>query len=654
MTAQPATPDDRALRQLVLANADGILVVAPDGVIRFANAASARMLRPAGTDLVGTEFGHPLVAGESTEIEIPETGLLLDMRLSPLEWLDGPALLVSLRDISERRLAERVRDQLAAIVESSVDAIIWLDTDCLIRSWNRGAENLYGYDRSEVLGRPIALIAATGTTEERQRRLARVLQGHVEQFETRARRRDGTEVDVAVTDSPIRDEVGQVTGIARVARDISQRKLMEAELAFLAERDPLTGLYNRRRMNEELSQLCARAARYHEPAGLLIGDIDNFKHINDSLGHAVGDEVIKAVTHVLQSHLRDTDLLARPGGDEFAVLLPHTDTEGAERTAHLLCDAVAALDVPFQGHRIQVTLSIGVAEIAGEEISPEDAMAIGDLAMYEAKRLGRNQVVVGAEKLERGSASDVLGLARRLRDALREQNFELWAQPIVHLRSGTVAAYELLVRLRQDGRLLLPDAFIPVAERYGLIGDIDRWVVHHALELASRPDLGQAHLSINLAGVSIGDPRLLDEIRDGVRRSGVDPGRLTFEITETAAISAINAARRFIDGLHRSGCHIALDDFGSGFASFYYLKYLPIDCLKIDGDFVRKLPASDSDRLVVKAILDVAQGLGKQTIAEHVGSSRAAELLLEIGVEYGQGFHLGRPRPAPLALADDR
>lgn len=644
MTAPSDTPSDHAILQLIFDNGDGILVISAEGVVLFANPAAGQLLRASGTELVGTDFGHPVVAGEVTEIDIADTGRLADMRVSAIDWNGRPALLASLRDITDRRLAERTRDQLAAIVESSDDAIIWLDKECTIRSWNRGAENLYGYDRWEMLGRPVATITASDTALEREHLLGRVLgDGQVERFETRDVRKDGTEVDVAVTDSPIRDEGGSVTGIARVARDISARKRMEAELAFLAERDPLTGVFNRRRMHEELVQQCARAVRYEEVAGLLVADIDNFKHINDSLGHAVGDEVIKQVTGSIKKQLRETDLLARLGGDEFAVLLPRTDLDGTVRTARSLCAAVAGLDAPIHGHRIRITMSVGVAEIPGEMVSAEDALAVADVAMYEAKRLGRNRVVVGGATLGR-SATEVLEMSKRLRDALREQRFELWAQPIIHLSSGTVAAYELLLRLRQDGHLLQPDSFIPTAERYGLIGDIDRWVVRRALELATLPEMASFSLSINLAGTSVGDRRLLDDIRDGVRREGIDPGRLIFEITETAAISAIETARTFIDDLHRTGCVVALDDFGSGFASFYYLKYLPIDYLKIDGDFIRTLPASDGDRLVVKAIMDVAQGLGKHTVAEHVGSTPAADMLRELGVEYGQGYHLGRPR----------
>jgi diguanylate cyclase (GGDEF)-like protein/PAS domain S-box-containing protein len=644
----PPSPDEPAIRQLIFDNADGILVVHPAGVVLFANAAASRLLRPEGSPLVGTDFGHPAVAGEVTEIDIPMTRSVAEMRVSTIVWEGTPALLASLREITERRLAERSRQQLAAIVESSTDAITGLNAHGNIETWNAGAERLYGYLRSEMLGRSILTLAAPDTVRTREGALARLLSsGRGELVETRDRRKDGSLVDVSVTSSPIRDAGGGVVGVARVARDISEQKRLERELTFLADHDPLTGLFNRRRLGDELAHQCALAARYGDTSALLLGDLDHFKDINDSWGHQAGDEVIKRVARAIIDRLRDTDVPARLGGDEFAVLLPRTSLEGAQRTAESLCEAVEAVGVPIRGDTIRVKISFGVAVLEEQVVSPEDALAAADLAMYEAKRKGRS-LVVAVHAGPGQEPTEGVAVSERLRAALIGQKFELHAQPVVHLATGALSQYELLLRLRQDGELLPPEAFLSAAERSGMIGDLDRWVVDHALDALGRQGSDDPVLSVNLSGASIGDDDLLEFIRHGIHERGIASGLLNVELPEAATVTQIDTARHFIEGLHHAGCSVALDGFGSGLGSFHQLRYLPVDYLKIDGDLVRRLPRSNIDRLVVKAITDVARGLRKHTIAEHVSSDAALALLREYGVEYGQGFLLGRPRPLPV------
>jgi predicted signal transduction protein with EAL and GGDEF domain len=355
--------------------------------------------------------------------------------------------------------------------------------------------------------------------------------------------------------------------------------------------------------------------------------------------------VIKQVAQAITARLRDTDVAARLGGDEFAVMLPRTDQEGALRTAESLCAAVAAIEVPIEGRRIRASISFGVAVIEGPAVSPEDALAVADLAMYKAKRDGRNRVAVEHTRLEQDAAAEVLHLSERLRAAVHGQGFELHAQPVVDLATGAIGQYEVLLRLHQAGELLLPEAFLSTAERSGVLRDVDRWVVRQALEAVSRHgDVGPA-ISINVSGASIGDDGLPQLIEGSIRELGITPARLNFELSEAAATAQIDTARRFIERLHRAGCTVALDNFGSGFGSFHQLRYLPVDFVKIDGDLIRRLPGNDLDRLIVKAIADVARGLKTPTIAEHVSSEAALALLREYGVEYGQGYHLGRPRP---------
>ena len=640
-------PDVQALRLLIANNADGLLVIDRDDVVVFANAAAHRLLRRASEPLVGTEFGHPTVAGEMVEIDVPDAGRIAEMRVSAIEWEGREALLASLRDISERRQAERTQAQLAALVESSDDAIIGVGLDGTIETWNAGASRLYGYERSEAIGLPVAELSVSGEEADRAARNGAVLAGHGGyRVETRDRRKDGTNVDVAITMSPVRDRSGQVVGLARVARDITELKRHERELRFYADRDPLTGLLNRRRLGEELAREVAYVARYPDTAAaLIVCDLDNFKYVNDTLGHHAGDQLIRTVARVFQDRVRATDIVARLGGDEFAVLLPHTTVEQAQALAESLRQGVRTAAAQINGRRVRTTLSIGVAPLLTGQ-PEEEWLAAADIAMYEAKRGGRDRIAAAGAHDDVLAAAHHLGWSERLHDALAEERFELYRQPIVDLATGRTACHELLLRMHEEHRIIEPTAFVSTAERFGIIREIDRWVVSEAIRLLAADPEGSCVYSVNLSGVSLADASLPTLIQRELEAAAVDPHRLIFEFTETAAIADLDAAREFAHALRSPGCATALDDFGSGFGSFAYLKYLPVDYLKIDGAFIRSLPGGVDDRVLVKAIIDVGHGLGKRVIAEHVASGEALELLREYGVDLVQGFHLGRPQPA--------
>jgi EAL domain-containing protein (putative c-di-GMP-specific phosphodiesterase class I) len=317
--------------------------------------------------------------------------------------------------------------------------------------------------------------------------------------------------------------------------------------------------------------------------------------------------------------------------------------------AERLRAAVLELNFAVGSQRLHPTLSIGVAPV-GEGLGAEDSLAAADLAMFEAKRHGRNRVSTSTQAFSADVMTQQLGWLARLRSALADDRLELHAQPIVDVRDRVVSHRELLVRMRdEDGELLMPAAFIPTAERFGMIAEIDRRVVREAIRIVGADPSSGICYAVNLSGVSVGDPELLRLIESEIVAAGVDPTRLMFEFTETAAIDDLGRSREFTEELNRIGCACALDDFGSGFGSFAYLKHLPVRYLKIDGEFVRNLPGNHDDRVLVKAIVDLARGLGKQTIAEFVGSEAALELLREYGVDYAQGYHLGKPEPLPAA-----
>jgi diguanylate cyclase (GGDEF)-like protein len=377
-------------------------------------------------------------------------------------------------------------------------------------------------------------------------------------------------------------------------------------------------------------------------------DLDNFKFVNDSLGHAVGDELICLAAKAITARLRESDTAARLGGDEFAVLLPHADARAADRVARALLDQVREHAVIHTGDGPRrTTASVGIA-LMTPEAAADELMAQADLAMYEAKERGKDRLAVfDPSEDRRQQAKAGLSWAERIRAALRDDLFLLHAQPIVAIADGDdQRRYELLVRMRsEDGDLVSPGVFLPVAERFDLIHDIDRWVLRHAAGLlGGLRERGEddVSLSVNLSARSI-DLDMLDVLRGALDRSNGDPRRLTVEITETAAIADLDRAKAFSQGLSAMGSRLALDDFGSGFASFHYLKHLDFDEIKIDGEYVEDMADSPTHQLLVRSLVDIARGLGKDATAEFVSDDRTIELLSDYGVHWGQGYHLGRP-----------
>ncbi len=537
--------------------------------------------------------------------------------------------LAMVTDISERRAAEVEHAHLAAIVHSSADSIISMATAGTIESWNEASSRLYGYSATEALGQPASSLLARDPSE-REQLVARAAAGDDQQVENQDVGKDGGVIDVSVTLSGIHDSQGRVIGVSRIARDIGARKHMERELRYLAEHDWLTGLYNRRRLISELARSLAYARRYRRAGAVVVLDVDNFKLVNDTKGHDEGDRTLKSVAELLVRRTRDTDIVARLGGDEFAIVLPEATGPAALKFASdirsLLCER--AIGPP-------IYVSVGISLFATDhEITADDALVAADIAQYEAKQHGGDQV-----RIFDGRAAGTLTWVERIRTALAEDRFVLFGQPIVDLRSDLVTNHELLIRmLSEDGEIIAPGEFLPTAERFGLIGEIDHWVTQHGLRLA----IDGERVTINLAGPSIGDERILGMLEEAIA-DGLNPGNVIFEITETAAVSSFERAELFAERLKGMGCDLALDDFGTGFGSFTYLKHLNARYLKIDLQFVRDLVTNETDQTVVKAIVDIAHSLEKKTIAEGVEDAATLTALKDRGVDFAQGFFLGRP-----------
>ena len=402
-----------------------------------------------------------------------------------------------------------------------------------------------------------------------------------------------------------------------------------------------------------MAQELLRATRYDSGGAVLMIDLDNFKDVNDAFGHLAGDDLLKGVAGALRHRIRQTDILARVGGDEFAVLLPQTDAEQAQIVADLIVKSLHRHVVMLGERSIHTTVSVGVALLDGLDV--ESVMVNADLAMYEAKAAGRDRFVMYRPDPSRvGRPSMRLATAERIRKALEEDRLLLYCQPILDLKGNQVCQYELLLRLPDErgGEPLLPDAFLYVAERSGLIQAIDCWVAGKAIALIAEHQRAGRRLVlyVNFSGKSIGDPKVTALTEATLVKAGIDPTCLVFELTETAAIANLEEAKSFTQRLRARGCRFALDDFGAGFASFFYLKALPFDYLKIDGEFIRGVVANPMDRLVVEAIVGIAQGTGKKTIAEFVGDDDTLRLLQKSGVDYAQGYQVGRPRPLAEVL----
>ncbi len=504
-----------------------------------------------------------------------------------------------------------------------------------------------------ALVHPEDVLAATAAVR-------RLLAGELDTFaqETRLLGGGGEHVWVLASLSVTRDGDGGATHLIAQLQDVSERKRFEGQLQHLADHDALTGLFNRRRFEEELERELAASVRYEGAGAVLALDLDHFKYINDSLGHTVGDELIARVAALLRERLRETDIVARLGGDEFAVILPHADEARAAGVAEDLLRTIRSGGAVTGEHgRAGTSASIGIAPFPTQRnsITAGELLAEADIAMYDAKEGGRDRCVTYAASGQAALMAPRLDWVDRIRRALAEDRFVLHGQPILSLGGDHRPREELLLRMvDESGDLIPPASFLAVAERFDLIQEIDRWVVREAVALLARLERSgtRAALEVNLSAKSVTDAELPAMIETELARTGVDPSGLVFEMTETAAIVNVEQAKRFAISMRELGCEFALDDFGAGFASFYYLKHLAFDYLKIDGEFIADLRGSETNQLLVRALVDIARGLGKQTIAEYVGDAETLELLRDMRVDYAQGFHVARPRPVhPQAWA---
>ncbi len=542
-------------------------------------------------------------------------------------------------------------------LQSVGDAVITTDNRGCVQFMNPVAEHLTGYTCDNAVNKPLetifSLVSETDHLEAEDP-VNTALSEHIILSLTEdivLLRKDGREFAIELTAAPIMDDNHEVFGAILTFRDVSEMRSMSYELSYQATHDSLTGLVNRREFELRLEQTIQNSRNEKTSHALCYLDLDQFKVVNDSAGHAAGDELLKQLAHRLSSLLRKSDVLARLGGDEFGVLLEGCNEKQAYKIAEIMRTTIKETRFPWGNNTFDIGVSIGLVPINPESGGVTDILSAADNACYSAKEKGRNQIQIYREdNSEYARRKSEMRWVQDIKKALNENSFTLFCQKIISLQENHSHPqfYELLIRLKSEsGELIPPMAFLPAAERYDLMQDIDKWVVGHALETIDKycckAGFEQLLLSINLSGQSLGNKNFHDYVSNKILSSKCKPEHLCFEITETAIISNMSKAIDFIHSLKQLGCKFALDDFGNGLSSFAYLKNLPVNFLKIDGGFVRNICHDKTDYAFVEAIHKIGTVMNIRTIAEYVENEDTLQLLKETGIDYAQGFHTERP-----------
>jgi len=660
---------DEYVQAIVEHAAEAMIVISEDQHIE--------MFNPAAENLFGYnshEIGHRNLSWLLPKIILPKENnkkkiirqeieashrdghkLTLSMHISHMRMNNTLYYILLVGDITERKATEvmllEAEERYRNLVVTAHDLVWSMDVEGKWTYLNAAAHHIYGYEPEELLSQPLAMLQTDKSKALDDSAFASVIAGNeLLGYETTHLDKEGLIRHISFNACPHIGSDGSVQYITGTARDITEQKAYESELTYQTQHDKLTSLKNRNFFQEELECLISRINRSGETCALIYLDLDQFKYVNDTIGHAAGDELLIEVSQLLKDKLREGDLLARFGGDEFTIILYDTDEHAIDIVAHNLLGFFESYRFFSKSQLFNITCSMGITHINNQTESAESALSHADIACNMAKKQGRNcfHVYDPANKQLDGMAED-MGWASRVKNAYENDLFSLVYQPIVSVNDGTVEDYEVLLRMDlDDGQCILPGGFIPAAERFGLINNVDRWTVSRSMHALVKlhEENSNIRFAINLSGRAFEDKELLPMIQGILDNTGLEPTCLTFEITETAAIANISAAKTFIASLKDMGCQFALDDFGTGFCSFAYLKNLPVDKLKIDGAFVQSLDTSKVDRAMVQSMNQIAHALGKQTIAEFVQNEQTLNILKGFGVDFAQGHYLGKPLPS--------
>ncbi len=663
---------------------DGVYIASRDGDITTANPALVEMLGYSSVEELKTAgrttmlYVNP-IDRERVFARLETEGIIKNFEYR-LRCKDGSEIVVlensraiyndsgnvvahegTISDITDRKIAEtRVfeeKERAQVTLQSIADGVITTDAEGCIDYINPVAQQLIGCDLRQVRGKPIGdvmMIVNEHTRSTVEQPVARCLkEGRVISLAENSVliSQDGQEIPIQDSAAPIRDRIGNVIGAVMVFHDIGKESSLFRQLSYQASHDAITGLINRREFE---NQLVASLEKTHENPNhthaLLYIDLDQFKVVNDTFGHTAGDELLRQVSEIIQANIRSTDIVARIGGDEFAVLLEYCDRDRAREVAEVIRLAVEEHRFDWQEAFTNVRCSIGVVMVTHESPSVGSIMSSADVACYSAKDMGRNKIHMYQDS-DAVALHEEMKWVSRITSAIEDERFELFFQPIVGIggnSSDKRGHYELLLRMRdENGELVQPDQFIPAAERYNMMSTLDRWVVHETLsKLADRKSatgVARFTLAVNLSGTSLSEESFLDYVISELEQHQLPEGAICFEITETAAISNLSRVIHFMQALKKLGCKFSLDDFGSGLSSFTYLKNLPVDYLKIDGQFVRNVIDDSVDESMVRAINDVGRAMGIESIAERVETKEVMDKLGELGIAYAQGYYIARP-----------
>ena len=572
--------------------------------------------------------------------------------------------------IAECSVAEKAllvsEQRFKSAFDSAAIGMIIVNEARQIQHANQAFTDMLGYPADGVVGMALRDLSHPDDRETGLFQYHELVAGHIEryQLEKRYLHRDGHPIWVLCHISAVRDAGSIYQYAIGQIQDITEAHQLSKELSYQATHDALTGLVNRREFEARIEYALEGTWRNGKEHAICYLDLDQFKVINDTCGHVAGDELLRQVANVLRTKVRASDTIARLGGDEFGLLMENCPLTQSQRVAESFRAAVEDFQFVWDDKRFRVGVSIGLVPINGDSASVTEVLQQADTACYAAKDLGRNRVhtfLRDDEALSKRHGE--MQWVTKIQAALETDQFRLYVQPIVPVVGDRdrYEHYEVLIRMiDENGAEVPPGAFLPAAERYNLAAQVDRWVVSHLLEWAVQNPQEFARFdmcSINLSGLTLADESFLGYVIDLLRAARVPSSKICFEITETAVISNLSQASRFISTLKALGCFFALDDFGSGLSSFAYLKNLPVDYLKIDGMFVRDVHTDPLDRALVRSINDVGKVMGKKTIAEFVENDDILRVLAEVGVDYAQGYGVGKPFPlsrldhVPAALA---
>lgn len=662
--------DQRAMMQRIIDSdpeciktlaADGALLDMNPAGLQIIEADSIEQIRYANVyDLIAEEdrtgyiaFNERVFKGESGVMEYDVIGLKgarkrVETHAVPLLDEDGrvSAHLAVTRDITEFKRSQEELKKFSVAVEQCASVVMITDANACLTYVNPRFTHVTGFSAAEARGKTPRILRSGKHSELFYSQLwSLITSGREWRGKMQNRRKSGELYWAMVVISPLKDETGKITQFLCTQEDVTSSHLLSEQLDHQARHCMLTGLINRYEFEQRLGLMLQSAHRNGTQHAVFFLDIDQFKVVNDSCGHMAGDQLLRQIGGLIQSHVRKNDSVSRLGGDEFAVLLELCPPPEAIRVAEKLRAAIEESVFGWGNNIFRTTISIGV--VCVDEHSPETAgvMSFADTSCYMAKEQGRNRVYRYQNDETSQRRQDEAQWVSRIHDGLEQNRFCLYVQDIVGLQQEDLRHYEVLIRYRDEhDRLIPPGAFLPPAERFGLSPKLDRWVIKNVCAFLAENSNKHLNLSINLSGLSIADDELLVCVRKLLRQYEVDPQQLCFEITETAAITNLANAVRFINAMKEIGCQFALDDFGSGLSSFGYLKTLPVDFVKIDGIFVKDILDDEVDMAMVRSINDIGHLMGKKTIAEFVENTDIADRLRDAGVDYAQGYGIAKPR----------